>query len=67
MLSKTRATVTGELCLLLHKMKQGNFYCGLHLSLNIAVDLIHCNAFVFSVMPSISGLLNISKLIVRIR
>lgn len=46
-----------ELCLLLRKTKQGNFYLVLHLYLNITVDLIYRKTFVFSVMTNISGLL----------
>lgn len=46
-----------ELCLLLRKTKQGNFYRVLHLYLNITVDLIYSKTFVFSVMANISGLL----------
>lgn len=34
--------------------------------MNITVDLIYWKTFVFSVMTNISGLLMISKLIVRI-
>lgn len=40
--------MTEELHLLSHRMKQGNFFCVLHLHMNVTVELIYCNICIFS-------------------